>query len=81
MKRQLSDFSGLALLENLAFSDERGDLKKIQLPPDKFFADHTDAHCKWCALLGAGLIQSKSMLMNYAANRISDGSNRYFGHS
>jgi hypothetical protein len=21
------------------------------------------------------------MLMNYAANRISDGSNRYFGHS
>lgn len=37
MKRQISDFSGLTLLENLAFNDERGDLKKIRLPIDNIF--------------------------------------------
>ena len=37
MKRRLSDFSGLTILENLVFNDERGDLKKIQLPMDNFF--------------------------------------------
>jgi dTDP-4-dehydrorhamnose 3,5-epimerase len=38
MKRDLSELSGLELIENKVFHDERGDLNKIQIPENFVFS-------------------------------------------